>query len=138
MLVNCAFLTNPEEEKAMARVRYMVDDVDEAVRFYVSRLGFELREQYGPAIAILIRGDLELLVAGPKTSAARPMSDGATPGPGGGWSRFILEVDDLEFWVTELKEKGVAFRNDIVEQGGRKQILCVDPSGNVVELFQPE
>jgi glyoxylase I family protein len=66
------------------------------------------------------------------------MSDGATPGPGGGWSRFILEVDDLESWVTELKEKGVAFRNDIVEQGGRKQTLCVDPSGNVVELFQPE
>jgi glyoxylase I family protein len=116
----------------------MVHDVDEAVRFYVSRLGFELKEQYGPAIAILTRGDLELLVAGPNTSAARPMSDGATPGPGSGWSRFLLEVDDLESWVTELKEKGVAFRNDIVEQGGRKQTLCVDPSGNVVELFQPE
>ncbi len=122
----------------MARVRYMVNDVDDAVEFYVSLLGFELKEQYGPAIAILTRGDLELLVAGPNTSAARPMSDGAIPGPGGGWSRFVLEVDDLESWVTELEEKGVAFRNDIVEQGGRKQILCVDPSGNVVELFQPE
>jgi catechol 2,3-dioxygenase-like lactoylglutathione lyase family enzyme len=116
----------------------MVNDVDDAVEFYVSLLGFELKEQYGPAIAILTRGDLELLVAGPNTSAARPMSDGAIPGPGGGWSRFVLEVDDLESWVTELEEKGVAFRNDIVEQGGRKQILCVDPSGNVVELFQPE
>lgn len=122
----------------MARVRYMVDDVDDAVQFYVSRLGFEVKEQYGSAIAILVRGDLELIVAGPKTSAARPMLDGEIPGPGGGWSRFILEVDDLESWVLRLKDVGVEFRNDIVEQGGRKQILCVDPSGNVVELFQPE
>lgn len=122
----------------MARVRYMVSDVDDAVQFYVSRLGFEVKEQYGSAIAILVRGDLELIVAGPKTSAARPMLDGAIPGPGGGWSRFILEVDDLQSWVLRLKDEGVEFRNDIVEQGGRKQILCVDPSGNVVELFQPE
>ena len=120
----------------MARVRYMVNDVDNAVQFYVSHLGFELKEQYGPAIAILVRGDLELIVAGPKTSAARPMSDGAIPGPGGGWSRFILQVDDLESWVSRLKEGGVEFRNDIVENQGRKQILCVDPSGNVIELFQ--
>ena len=122
----------------MARVRYMVDDVNDAVEFYVSHLGLELEEQYGSAVAILVRGDLELIVAGPKTSAARPMLDGATPGPGGGWSRFVLDVDDLESWVSRLKEEGVEFRNDIVEQGGRKQILCVDPSGNVVELFQPE
>jgi catechol 2,3-dioxygenase-like lactoylglutathione lyase family enzyme len=116
----------------------MVNDVDAAVEFYVSRLGFEIKERYGSAIAILSRGDLELIVAGPKTSAARPMSDGAIPGPGGGWSRFILEVDDLESWVSNLKAEGVKFRNDIVEQGGRKQTLCVDPSGNIVELFQPE
>ena len=122
----------------MARVRYMVNDVDDAVQFYVSHLGFEIKEQYGSAIAILIRGDLELIVAGPKTSAVRPMSDGAVPGPGGGWSRFILEVEDLESWVSKLKKEGVEFRNDIVEQGGTKQILCVDPSGNVAELFQPE
>ncbi len=122
----------------MARVRYMVDDVDDAVEFYVSHLGFELEQQYGSAVAILVRGDLELIVAGPNASAARPMLDGAKPGPGGGWSRFVLDVDDLESWVSRLKEKGVEFRNDIVEQGGRKQILCVDPSGNVVELFQPE
>ncbi len=120
----------------MARVRYMVDDVDEAVAFYVSRLGFELREQFGPAIAILAHGDLELLVAGPRTSAAQPMSDGSKPAPGGGWSRFVLTVDDLESYVSELKELGVEFRNDIVENQGRKQIICVDPSGNVIELFQ--
>ena len=122
----------------MARVRYMVDDVDDAVEFYVSHLGFELEQSYGSAVAILVRGDLELIVAGPNASAARPMLDGAKPGPGVGWSRFVLDVDDLESWVSRLKENGVEFRNDIVEQGGRKQILCVDPSGNVVELFQPE
>ena len=120
----------------MVRVRYMVDEVGEAVDFYVSMLGFAVQQQFGSAIAILERGDLELLVAGPKTSAARPMSDGAVPSPGGGWSRFVLTVDDLESLVSELKEKGVEFRNDIVENQGRKQIICVDPSGNVIELFQ--
>ena len=122
----------------MARVRYMVHDVEEAVAFYVSKLGFELQQQWGTALAILVHDDLELIVAGPKTSAARPMLDGAEPGPGGGWSRFVLDVEDLESYVSRLKAEGVEFRNDIVEQGGRKQILCVDPSGNVVELFQPE
>ncbi len=120
----------------MARVRYMVDDVDEAVAFYVSKLGFELEQQFGTAIAILVRDDLELLVAGPRTSAAKPMLDGSTPGPGGGWSRFVLTVDDLESHVSELKAAGVEFRNEIVEMQGRKQILCVDPSGNVIELFE--
>ena len=120
----------------MAQVRYIVNDVDEAVTFYVSKLGFELEQQYGPAIAILVRGDLTLWVAGPNASASRPMPDGAKPSPGG-WSRFVLTVGDLESLVSKLKNDGVEFRNDIVEQGGRKQILCMDPSGNVVELFQP-
>jgi catechol 2,3-dioxygenase-like lactoylglutathione lyase family enzyme len=122
----------------MARVRYMVDDVDDAVEFYVSKLGFDLDQQFGPAIAILNHGDLELIVAGPQTSAARPMSDGAKPSPGGGWARFVLMVDDLESYVSELEASDVKFLNEIVEQGGRKQILCVDPSGNVVELFEAE
>ncbi len=120
----------------MAQIRYIVDDVDEAVAFYVSKLGFELHQQYGAAIAILARDDLTLWVAGPKASASRPMPDGATPGPGG-WSRFVLTVDDLESLVSKLKNDGVDFRNDIVEGPGGKQILCKDPSGNVVELFQP-
>ena len=122
----------------MARVRYMVDNVDDAVEFYVSMLGFELDQQFGPAIAILNHGDLELIVAGPQTSAAKPMSDGAKPTPGGGWSRFVLMVEDLESEVSRLTDMGVTFLNDIVEQGGRKQILCADPSGNVIELFQSE
>ena len=116
----------------------MVHDVDEAVEFYVAMLGFELDQQFGPAIAILNHGDLELIVAGPQTSAARPMSDGAKPSPGGGWSRFVLTVEDLESTVSDLRDVGVTFLNDVVEQGGRKQVLCTDPSGNVIELFQAE
>ena len=121
----------------MARVRYIVDDVDEAVAFYVSKLGFEIEQQFGPAIAILVRGDLTLLVSGPKASASRPMLDGATPNPGGGWNRFVLLFDDLESVVSKLKDDDVKFRNDILEGPGGKQILCEDPSGNVIELFQP-
>ncbi len=120
----------------MARIRYIVEDVSEAVDFYVSKLGFVLEQQFGPAIAILVRRDLTLWVAGPKASASRPMPDGAKPSPGG-WSRFVLIVDDLESLVSKLTDDGVTFRNDIVEGPGGKQILCKDPSGNVVELFQP-
>ncbi len=119
----------------MAQVRYVVDDVSDAVAFYVSKLGFELEQQFGSGFAILVHGDLTLWLAGPNASASRPMSDGAIPSPGG-WSRFVLIVDDLESFVSKLTDDGVKFRNDIVEQQGRKQILCVDPSGNVIELFQ--
>ena len=120
----------------MAHVRYIVDDVGEAVAFYVSKLGFELEQQFGPAFAIVVRGDLTLWLAGPKASASRPMPDGTVPSPGG-WSRFALMVDDLESFVSKLTDEGVKFRNEIVEGPGGKQILCRDPSGNVVELFQP-
>jgi catechol 2,3-dioxygenase-like lactoylglutathione lyase family enzyme len=119
----------------MAQVRYIVDNVDEAVAFYVSKLGFELQQQFGDAIGILKHGDLTLLVSGPKASASRPMPDGAIPGPGG-WGRFMLIVEDLDAVVSKLKDDGVEFRNDIVENADRRQILCKDPSGNVVELFQ--
>ncbi len=120
----------------MAHVRYIVDDVSDAVAFYVSMLGFKLEQQYGPAMAILAHGDLTLWVAGPKASASRQMPDGARPSPGG-WSRFVLTVDDLESLVSKLTDDGVRFRNEIVEGPGGKQILCQDPSGNLVELFQP-
>lgn len=119
----------------MATVRYIVDDVSDAVAFYVSKFGFDLEQQYGSAMAILARGDLTLWVAGPEASASRPMPDGALPSPGG-WSRFVLIVDDLESLVSKLRDEGVKFRNEILEARGRKQILCEDPSGNVVELFQ--
>ena len=120
----------------MAAVRYIVDDVNTAIEFYVSNLGFKLDQQFGPAMAILQRGDLTLWVAGPKASASKPMPDGSKPVPGG-WSRFVLTVDDLEDFVSRLKQDGVQFKNDILQGPGGKQILCLDPSGNVIELFQP-
>ena len=120
----------------MAQVRYMVDDVDEAVGFYTAHLGFELLQQFGPAMAILRRDDLQLWLAGPMASASKPMPDGAKPAPGG-WSRFVLTVADLDALVAELGQQGVKFRNEVVAGPGGKQILCEDPSGNPIELFQP-
>ena len=120
----------------MAAVRYFVSDVDGAIDFYVKFLGFALKQQFGPNMAILAREGLTLWVAGPGASASRPMPDGRRAEPGG-WNRFVLEVDDLPALVARLKSRGVKFRNDIVTGPGGRQILCEDPSGNVVELFQP-
>jgi catechol 2,3-dioxygenase-like lactoylglutathione lyase family enzyme len=118
----------------MASVRYLVRDVDQAVAFY-AKLGFALRQQFGPAMAILEHDDLTLWLAGPRASAARPMPDGRTPEPGG-WNRFVLQVADLADLVAKLRADGIVFRNDIVEGPGGRQTLCEDPSGNVVELFE--
>lgn len=120
----------------MATVRYLVHDVGAAVDFYTEKLGFEMVQRFGPAIAIMKRGDLTFWAAGPVASAARPMPDGRKPEPGG-WNRFVVEVDDLAGMVAKLKTEGVRFRNEIVEGPGGKQILAEDPSGNVVELFEP-
>lgn len=120
----------------MVNVRYMVDDVQKAVDFYTTHLGFELRSSAAPAFADVTRGRLRLLLGGPKSSAGRPMPDGTTPGPGG-WNRIHLIVDDLAAEVDRLRAAGLSFRNDIVTGPGGSQILLLDPSGNVVELFQP-
>lgn len=120
----------------MASIRYIVHSVDDAIAFYRDRLGFDLKQQFGPAMAILSRGDLTLWLAGPLASASRPMPDGRRPEPGG-WNRFVIEVSDLPALVAALRQDGVPFRNDIVVGPGGQQILCEDPSGNVVELFQP-
>jgi predicted enzyme related to lactoylglutathione lyase len=119
----------------MASVRYLVDDVDRAVSFYTQSLGFTLRRQFGPAMAIVERGDLTLWLAGPAASAARAMPDGRKPAPGG-WNRIVIEVADLEAAVAGLRARNAAFRNDIVDGPGGRQILCEDPAGNVVELFE--
>jgi catechol 2,3-dioxygenase-like lactoylglutathione lyase family enzyme len=118
----------------VASVRYLVHDVDQAVAFY-AKLGFALRQQFGPAMAILVRDDLTLWLAGPPASASRPMPDGRQPAPGG-WNRFVLPMPDLAAAVPTLRAQGVRFRNDIVDGPGGRQILCEDPSGNVVELFE--
>jgi catechol 2,3-dioxygenase-like lactoylglutathione lyase family enzyme len=120
----------------MATVRYLVADVDRSVAFYVGQLGFEKVEQMGPAFARVRRDDLTLWLAGPQSSAARPMPDGRQPIPGG-WNRFVIEVDDLAERVAALTAAGVAFRNAIVTGPGGRQILAEDPDGNPIELFEP-
>ena len=120
----------------MAAVRYLVADVNQAIAFYKDALGFELKQQFGPAMAILARGNLTLWLAGPAASASKPMPDGRKPEPGG-WNRFVLQVPDLPKLVAEMQGAGVPFRNDIVKGPGGQQILCEDPSGNAIELFQP-
>jgi catechol 2,3-dioxygenase-like lactoylglutathione lyase family enzyme len=123
------------EEKKVATVRYFVSDVERSLAFYTEVLGFKLDQSMGPAFARVSRGDLTLWLAGPTSSAARPMPDGRHPQPGG-WNRFVVEMDDLVSRVAEMKGAGVSFRNDVVVGPGGKQILLEDPDGNVVELFE--
>lgn len=124
----------PDEETV--NVRYMVDDVDKAIAFYTELLGFELLTNASPAFADVRRGNLRLLLAGPTSSAGRPMPDGTKPEPGG-WNRIHFIVDDIDAEVARLRDVGARFRNDVIEGPGGKQILLEDPSDNVVELFQP-
>lgn len=120
----------------IVNVRYMVSDVEESIAFYTDLLGFEVLSSAAPAFADVQRGNLRLLLSGPASSAGRAMPDGETPGPGG-WNRIHFIVDDLEAEVDRLRSKGATFRNDIIRGPGGKQILLLDPSGNVVELFEP-
>jgi catechol 2,3-dioxygenase-like lactoylglutathione lyase family enzyme len=117
-------------------VRYMVEDVDDAVAFYADHFGFTVRSNFAPAFADVVRGNLRLLLSGPTSSAGRPMPDGRTPEPGG-WNRLHFIVDDVAAEAERLRSAGVRFRNDIVSGPGGQQILLEDPSGNPIELFQP-
>ena len=123
------------DPKEMVSVRYMVDDVEAAVTFYTKLLDFEILTNTPPAFANVTRGNLRLLLSGPTSSAGRPMPDGAKPGPGG-WNRIHFIVDDIDAEVARLRESGARFRNDVIEGPGGKQILLLDPSDNIVEIFQ--
>ena len=122
---------------ATVSVRYIVDDVEEAIAFYTGRLGFSVELNPAPGFAVLSRGDLRLLLNEPGAGGAgQPMPDGRGPEPGG-WNRIQLEVDDLAGEVGAIRDAGARFRNEIVEGRGGKQILLEDPSGNPIELFEP-
>ncbi|PRC43720.1 glyoxalase [Mycobacterium sp. ITM-2017-0098] len=119
-------------------VRYIVDDVDDAVDFYTRHLGFEVVMKPGPGFAQLRRGDLRLLLNAPGGGggAGQRLSGGQLPQPGG-WNRFQLQVTDLNAAIAALRAGGVTFRGDVIEGRGGRQALAVDPSGNPIELFQP-
>ncbi len=127
-----------KESSSYVSIRYMIDDVDEAIAFYTKHLNFELQSNASPAFASVIRGNLRLILSGEKSSGRRPMQDGTRPVPGG-WNRILLTVDDLQVEVKRLQAEGVKFRReDIVSGPGGSQAWLVDPSGNLIELFQPK
>ena len=119
----------------MATIRYFVKDVDRSIEFYTRSLGFKLEQAGSKAFAKVSTNDLTLWLAGPQSSAARPMPDGRHPEPGG-WNRFVIEVHDLPSRIKMLRDQGLNFRNEIVEGPGGKQILMEDPDGNPIELFE--
>ncbi|HVX17838.1 MAG TPA: VOC family protein [Acidimicrobiales bacterium] len=123
---------------ATVSVRYIVNDVDEAIAFYCGMLGFHEDMHPAPTFAMLSAGDLRLVLSAPGggPGGGQAMPDGSVPAPGG-WNRFSLEVADLAALVADLRAKGARFRNEIVTGVGGKQILVEDPSGNPVELFEP-
>ena len=119
----------------MAVIRYLVDDVSVAAKFYTDILGLELVEQWGPPFAMVKRGDITLWLSGPGSSASRPLTDGSKPMPGG-WNRLVLETADLALLMEKLTQSGAHFRSGIVSGPGGKQVLVNDPSGNAIELFE--
>jgi catechol 2,3-dioxygenase-like lactoylglutathione lyase family enzyme len=123
---------------ATVSVRYIVHDVDAAIAFYRDRLGFTEVMHPSPAFAMLTLGDLRLVLSAPGggPGGGQAMPDGSFPEPGG-WNRFAIEVPDLAATVADLRARGVRFRNEIVHGVGGDQILAEDPSGNLVELFEP-
>lgn len=123
-------------DDSVVSVRYLVDDVAAAIDFYTTHLGFSVRSAHLPAFADVTRGNLRLLLAGPASSAGRPMPDGTKPGPGG-WNRIHLIVSDVNAEAARLRAAGVRFRSDVISGPGGRQIVLDDPAGNPVELFTP-
>jgi predicted enzyme related to lactoylglutathione lyase len=130
--------TKQKEDKSVSTIsiRYMIDDVPAAVKFYTTHLGFALDLDASPAFASVSRDGVRLLLSGKSSSGRRAMPDGREPVPGG-WNRMQIQVDDLEREVQRLRKAGLKFRNEIVNGPGGSQILLDDPSGNPVELFEP-
>jgi len=118
-------------------IRYMIDDVPVAIKFYTTHLGFEVEQDVSPAFASVTRDGVRLLLSGKTSSGRRAMSDGREPVPGG-WNRIQIQVEDLAAEVKRLGDAGLKFRNDIITGPGGSQIILDDPSGNPVELFQPK
>lgn len=119
----------------MATVRYLVQDVDKSLPFYIA-LGFEIADRWGPPFVILRRGDLDLWLSGPETSAAKQLPDGSTPIPGG-WNRIVLLVTNLNAAIESVRSAGARFRSEPIQGPGGTQVLVEDLSGNPIELFQP-
>ena len=120
----------------LVSVRYIVDDVDAALAFYTTHLGFTPNTNFAPAFADVVRGNLRVLLSGPTSSAGRALPDGTQPTPGG-WNRIHLITDDLDGEIARLEAAGVELRNEVVSGPGGRQVLLLDPAGNLVELFQP-
>ena len=125
------------ENAATIMVRYIVNDVETSVAFYKNKLQFHIKAQSGPDFAMLVRGNLQLVLSPPQGpgGGSQPMPDGRKPQPGG-WNRVILPTNKLEKDIATLKKEGIKFRNDITSGPGGKQILIEDPSGNLIELFE--
>ena len=117
-------------------IRYMIDDVPIALKFYTAHLGFAVDMDASPAFASVTRDGVRLLLSGKTSSGRRAMPDGREPVPGG-WNRIHIQVEDLVSEVERLRGEGLKFRNDIITGPGGSQIILDDPSGNPVELFQP-
>ncbi|MBO9202988.1 MULTISPECIES: VOC family protein [Niastella] len=130
-------MNTPSSEKQVVAIRYIVNDMEAAVAFYTGMLGFEVQMHVKDAFASLTMGDLQLFINQPGAGGAgQAMPDGTIPAPGG-WNRFQIQVKNLDSVYEKLKEKGARFRNQIVTGVGGKQVLLEDPSGNLIELFQP-
>ncbi len=126
----------PEKSSPLVSVRYMIDDVEKAIDFYTKNLGFTVESTAGPAFAAVKRGNLRLLLSGKDSSGRRPMLDGTRPEPGG-WNRILIPVEDVQAEVARLQKAGVKFRREEIISGpGGSQAWLLDPSGNLVELFQ--
>lgn len=119
-------------------VRYIVENVQSAIEFYTTFLGFEVEMHPAPGFVSLNKDNLRLFLNQPGAGGAgQQMSDGEKPEPGG-WNRIQLQVEDLKSLYKNLKAKEITFRSSIIQGKGGSQVILEDPSGNPIELFEPK